>query len=211
MKSGVVGFRGKRSFDVVFAVVFGALVIPVACLIILLLLVFQGRPVLFRQERLGMNGRAFQVLKFRTMADSNQDDGSLLPDELRITPLGAFLRSLSLDELPQLINVLKGDMSLVGPRPLPVRYLDRFDRWQLERFTVRPGLTGLAQVNGRNSATWNERFEFDRLYAQKTSFILDLRIIAKTLPVVLRRDGIAQDGFATMPEFMGRHRGDHHT
>lgn len=203
-----VGFRGKRTFDVIVAAVGGVVLLPLVCCTIGVVLMAQGRPVLFRQERLGLGGRPFHVLKFRTMAEGYQADGSPLPDEQRITRVGAVLRSLSLDELPQILNVLKGDMSLVGPRPLPVKYLERFDQWHLERFDVRPGLTGLAQVNGRNSTTWDERLTFDRVYAREVSLSLDLRILAKTLPVVFRRDGIAKDGFVTMPEFVGRTRGE---
>jgi lipopolysaccharide/colanic/teichoic acid biosynthesis glycosyltransferase len=161
-----------------------------------------GRPVLFRQNRAGLNGKPFQVLKFRTMREPDPGRG-VVSDADRLTPFGRFLRSTSLDELPSLWNVLRGDMSIVGPRPLPVTYLPRYSRLQARRHEVRPGITGLAQVRGRNTLSWEEKFAFDVAYVNATSLRLDLRIIAATVGVVLRRDGISAAGEATAPEFLG--------
>ena len=152
--------------------------------------VIQGWPVAFRQPRPGRSGEPFRLLKFRTMSDARGSDGQLLPDEQRLTRWGAMLRSISLDELPELINVLKGDMSLVGPRPLLMRYLDRYTPEQARRHEVRPGITGWAQVNGRNALTWEEKFELDVWYVDHASLWLDLRILAMTVLKVLWREGI---------------------
>jgi lipopolysaccharide/colanic/teichoic acid biosynthesis glycosyltransferase len=160
-----------------------------------------GSPVLFRQERPGRDGRAFTLVKFRTMRDGEGTDAE------RLTSVGRFLRSTSLDELPELWNVLRGDMSLVGPRPLLVRYLDRYSPRQARRHEVRPGLTGLAQVSGRNAVGWDERFELDVQYVEGWTIGGDLRIMARTVLSVVRRDGIAGDDHETMPEFLGNHEG----
>lgn len=162
-----------------------------------------GRPILFRPWRPGFRGRAFRLYKFRTMVEVRDDDNNLLPDALRLTPFGRFLRSMSLDELPTLWNVLKGDMSLVGPRPLLMQYLDRYTPKQARRHEVKPGITGWAQVNGRNALTWEERFKLDVWYVDHVSFWLDLKILAVTLWKVIKREGINQEGQATMSEFMG--------
>ncbi len=162
-----------------------------------------GAPALFRQERPGLHGRTFQVLKFRTMLDAVGPDGQPLPDEARLTALGRFLRASSLDELPQLWNVLRGDLSLVGPRPLLVRYLARYSPEQARRHDVLPGITGWAQVNGRNAISWEEKFALDVWYVDHWSLALDLRILALTLVRVLWRSGISKQGHATMPEFTG--------
>ncbi len=162
-----------------------------------------GSPVLFRQERAGRNAARILVPKFRSMSDERDPDGNLLPDDERLTPFGAKLRSTSLDELPQLWTVIKGDMSLVGPRPLPTIYVDRYSPLQRRRLDTRPGITGWAQVNGRNATSWPARLEQDVWYVDHASLRLDLRILALTLKTALRRDGVAAEGHATMREFMG--------
>ncbi|MCB0915774.1 MAG: sugar transferase [Actinobacteria bacterium] len=160
-----------------------------------------GSPVLFRQERPGLGGQPFQMLKFRTMTDDVDADGQLLPDELRLPRFGQFLRSTSLDELPELTNVVRGELSLVGPRPLLTRYLDRYSARQMRRHAVKPGVTGLAQVSGRNALTWDDKFELDLRYVQTVSLTLDLRILFRTVWNVIRRKDISSDSHATMPEF----------
>jgi sugar transferase EpsL len=162
-----------------------------------------GAPAIFRQERAGLNGRIFGILKFRTMTKLCNSSGALLPDEDRLTRFGRLLRATSLDELPELWNVLKGDMSLVGPRPLLVRYLARYTAEQSRRHEVIPGITGWAQVHGRNLLTWPEKFALDIWYVEHRSFLLDLRILAMTVGKTLRRGGISQPGEATAREFMG--------
>jgi sugar transferase EpsL len=165
-----------------------------------------GRPVVFSQARPGRNGKVFFITKFRTMTDARDEKGRLLPDERRLTPLGRFLRHWSLDELPELWNVLKGDMSLVGPRPLLLAYLDRYSPEQARRHEVKPGITGWAQVNGRNAITWDQKFRLDVWYVEHRSFRLDLEIIAMTILRIFRREGIDQPGHATMEEFLGEAR-----
>lgn len=162
-----------------------------------------GAPVFFRQKRPGLHGKPFEIWKFRTMTDAKDPDGRLLPDSERLTAVGRFLRASSLDELPQLLNVLKGEMSLVGPRPLLMQYLARYDARQARRHDVPPGITGLAQVRGRNSLSWEEKFELDVQYVERWSLLLDLQILAETALRVVDRRGISQAGHATMPEFMG--------
>jgi sugar transferase EpsL len=162
-----------------------------------------GSPVLFRQQRPGQHGRPFTIYKFRTMSDVRDGQGNLLPDAGRLTPFGRFLRRTSLDELPELFNVLKGEMSLVGPRPLLTEYLDRYTLEQARRHEVRPGITGWAQVNGRNALTWEQKFALDVWYVDHLSFWLDLKILALTGWKVLRCEGISQTGHATMEEFFG--------
>lgn len=162
-----------------------------------------GAPVFFRQERPGLHGKPFHIWKFRTMTDERGPDGQLLPDERRLTRVGRFLRSSSIDELPQLLNVLKGEMSLVGPRPLLMRYLSRYTSRQARRHDVPPGITGLTQVRGRNSLSWEEKFELDVKYVENWSLWLDLKILGETALRVVDRRGISQSGHATMPEFMG--------
>jgi lipopolysaccharide/colanic/teichoic acid biosynthesis glycosyltransferase len=189
--------RVKRAFDVVvsaFALLLAA--IPMGLLALAIRLTM-GSPVLFRQVRPGLGGRSFTILKFRTMRDGDE------PDAERITRLGRFMRETSLDELPELLNVLRGDMSLVGPRPLLVAYLDRYSPEQARRHEVRPGLTGLAQVSGRNATTWEQRFALDVEYVDTRSMALDLRIIGRTVRAVVAREGISAEGHATMPEFTG--------
>ena len=193
----------KRLLDV--AIAGGGLLLtwPVIALVAVLVRWRLGSPVLFRQERVGYRGRPFELTKFRTMTDERSADGAFLPDEVRLTALGRFLRSTSLDELPELLHVLRGEMSLVGPRPLPAAYLDRYSARQARRHDVLPGLTGWAQVNGRNSAGWAERLEMDVWYVDNRSLWLDLRILWRTIAVVLRRQGVSEDGHATMTEFLG--------
>lgn len=162
-----------------------------------------GSPVLFRQVRPGLHGKPFVMYKFRTMTDERDAEGKLLPDEKRLTPLGRFLREHSLDELPEFINVLKGEMSLVGPRPLLMEYLERYTPEQARRHEVKPGITGWAQVNGRNALSWEEKFKLDVWYVDNWSLLLDIKILLMTLVKVLRREGISAEGHATMPEFKG--------
>lgn len=194
---------GKRLFDLAIAV--PALVVLSPALGVLALLVRRqlGAPVLFRQQRPGLHGRPFTLYKFRTMTDARDAEGRLLPDAERLTPFGRFLRSTSLDELPELFNVVRGDMSLVGPRPLLMQYLERYTPTQRRRHEVRPGMTGWAQVNGRNALDWPQRLALDVWYVDHLSFALDLRIIFITMVKILRREGISEPGQATMREFMG--------
>ena len=162
-----------------------------------------GSPVLFKQTRPGLNGKPFEMIKFRTMKDATDKEGNLLPDDERLTPFGQKLRSTSLDELPELWNVLKGDMSLVGPRPLLMEYLPLYNNEQARRHNVRPGVTGYAQVNGRNAISWEQKFALDTWYVDNQSLWLDIKIIAKTFKQVLIKDGISADGEATMSKFTG--------
>jgi lipopolysaccharide/colanic/teichoic acid biosynthesis glycosyltransferase len=197
----------KRLLDVVGASV--ALLILGPLMLYLAFRVRQelGSPVLFRQVRPGLGGKPFVMYKFRTMTEERDEQGNLLPDEKRLTPFGAFLRAWSLDELPELFNVLKGDMSLVGPRPLLMQYLDRYTPEQFRRHEVKPGITGWAQVNGRNALSWEEKFKLDVWYVDNWTIWLDLKILWLTLVKVLRREGISAHGHATMPEFKGGEKG----
>ncbi len=193
----------KRVFDLFVAVslllMLSPLFIFITCLVILLI----GKPVLFQQERPGLNGKIFVIYKFRTMTDKVDHDCNLLPDEQRLGSFGRLLRSSSLDELPALFNVLKGDISLVGPRPLLVRYLDRYTPEQSRRHDVKPGITGWAQVNGRNAISWEQKFKFDLWYVEHATFWLDVKILFLTVLKVFKREGINQEGEATMEEFTG--------
>lgn len=162
-----------------------------------------GTPVLFTQDRPGKDEKIFKLYKFRSMTDERGADGELLPDEVRLTKFGKFLRSTSLDELPELINIIKGDMAIVGPRPLLVRYLPRYNEYQKRRHEVRPGLTGLAQANGRNSVSWQEKFDWDVKYVDNVSFAEDVKIIFMTIKSVLKKEGISSETSATMEEFLG--------
>jgi lipopolysaccharide/colanic/teichoic acid biosynthesis glycosyltransferase len=193
----------KRALDVTGAALLLVVTSPLLAVIAVVLFVTQGRPVVFAHTRPGLHGRPFRLYKFRTMRDARDGDGRLLPDAERITRIGRFLRSTSLDELPELVNVLKGDMSLVGPRPLLLAYLDRYTETQARRHEVKPGITGMAQVEGRNALTWEERFEHDVWYVDHASVWLDLRILGRTFAMVLRREGISHPAHATMPEFRG--------
>lgn len=199
----------KRLFDLVLATLaLFALMIP---FVILILIVKKelGSPVFFRQIRPGLHGKPFEMIKLRTMTDERDANGDFLPDSVRLTKFGRFLRSSSLDELPELWNVLKGEMSLVGPRPLLVRYLPLYTAHQARRHEVRPGITGWAQVNGRNSISWEDRLDLDVWYVNNRSMMLDLRIIWLTIKKVIAREGISADGEATMSEFRGSTSSDH--
>lgn len=193
----------KRFVDVVCASLGLVIMSPLLAGIGLCLRLQQGRPVLFRQVRPGLNGRRFVMYKFRTMTDARDGRGNLLPDADRLTSFGRFLRATSLDELPELWNVLKGDMSLVGPRPLLTVYLDRYTPEQARRLEVKPGITGWTQVKGRNALTWEEKFKLDVWYVDNWSLGLDFKILALTMWKVLKREGISQPGHATMEEFRG--------
>jgi lipopolysaccharide/colanic/teichoic acid biosynthesis glycosyltransferase len=193
----------KRLFDVVVSATALLALSPLLLVLSLVIAVKLGRPVFFVQPRPGLHGRLFNMIKFRTMENAVDALGRPLADELRLTPFGRLLRTTSLDELPELWNVLKGDMSLIGPRPLLPQYLERYTRWQARRHEVRPGITGWAQVNGRNALSWDERFELDVWYVDNHTFLLDLRILLMTVMQVVGRHGISSKGHATMPEFMG--------
>jgi lipopolysaccharide/colanic/teichoic acid biosynthesis glycosyltransferase len=197
---------GKRAFDLALVLLTTPCWLPVVAVVALIVRTQFGSPVLFRQARPGRDGRVFMLVKFRTMADARDERGELLPDALRLTTWGRLLRASSLDELPELWNVIRGDMSLVGPRPLLVSYLDRYTAEQSRRHEVRPGITGLAQVNGRNALCWEDRFALDVRYVDTCSFGLDTRILFRTIGNVVARRGISEPGQATAQEFMGSAR-----
>jgi len=197
------GLFVKRVLDITASIFALVLLSPIILLITLLIRCRLGSPVLFRQTRPGLNGKPFEMIKFRTMRDAFDENGKPLPDSERITPFGRFLRSTSLDELPELWNVLKGDMSLVGPRPLLMEYLPLYSKEQYRRHEVRPGVTGWAQVNGRNALSWDEKFKLDVWYVENHSFWLDIKILLLTVKKVLVRDGISAEGQATMERFRG--------
>jgi sugar transferase EpsL len=193
----------KRATDMVVSSLLLLILMPLLLFIALLVLVAMGRPVFFTQQRSGLGGRPFQVIKFRSMSDQRDSSGTALPDSERLRKVGRFLRSTSLDELPELINVLRGDMSLVGPRPLMFEYVPLYSPEQFRRHDVRPGLTGLAQVSGRNALSWEEKFALDVRYVDQWSMGLDLKILAATAWRVLTRQGISDEGHATAPKFQG--------
>ena len=193
----------KRFFDIILSACALLVLSPVLLITAVLVRVKLGSPVIFCQDRPGKDEKIFQLYKFRSMSDQRDAQGNLLPDEVRLTAFGKKLRSTSLDELPELWNILKGDMSIVGPRPLLVRYLPRYNQEQRRRHEVRPGLTGLAQVNGRNLLTWEDKFRYDVEYVDNLSFLLDARIILKTVGKLFAREGISSESSATMEEFMG--------
>lgn len=193
----------KRLMDIFGAVIGLLLLAPVIVLLAVLVRFKLGRPVLFRQIRPGKGGKAFQMAKFRTMTDDRDANGDLLPDAARLTSFGRFLRSSSLDELPELWNVLMGDMSLVGPRPLLMEYLPLYSKRQARRHELRPGITGWAQINGRNALSWEEKFELDVWYVENRTLWLDIKILFLTVLKVVKRDDISQDGEATMTRFTG--------
>lgn len=197
----------KRGLDLAIALILLIGLSPLLALLALAVRWKLGRPVLFAQTRPGLHGAPFEFYKFRTMTNARNQAGELLPDAARLTPFGNLMRKLSLDELPQLVNVLKGDMSLVGPRPLLMEYLPLYSARQAQRHAVRPGITGWAQVNGRNALGWEERFELDLWYVEQRSLWLDLRIIAMTAWRMLRPQGIARPGHATMSKFTGSRHG----
>lgn len=193
----------KRPLDFLCALVGLIVLSPVLMVVAILVRVKLGSPVIFKQERPGKDGKIFRLYKFRSMTDKKDSKGRLLPDEVRLTSFGKKLRSTSLDELPELFNILKGDMSIVGPRPLLVEYLEKYNAKQKRRHEVRPGLSGLAQVNGRNALNWEEKFEYDVRYVDHVTFIGDWKIIFKTIENVLKRDGINSETSATMEKFEG--------
>jgi len=195
--------RPKRLFDLLLTLPGLVLVSPLLAVIALLVRLVHGRPVLFQQLRPGYRGAPFLVYKFRTMREAFDDQGRPLLDEQRLTHLGSFLRATSLDELPELVNVLRGEMSLVGPRPLLMQYLDRYSGEQMRRHEVLPGMTGWAQINGRNALTWEDKFRLDVWYVDHWSLGLDVKILLLTFWKVVQREGINQPGHATAPEFMG--------
>lgn len=196
-------YKGKRLLDVLLVVLAAPVWVPLVAVIALLVRLKLGAPVLFTQERPGRGARPFTLAKFRTMRNARDAAGALLPDADRLTSFGRVLRSTSLDELPELWSVLRGDMSLVGPRPLLTRYLPLYSERHRHRHDVRPGITGLAQVSGRNAITWNEKLDLDVAYVEQCSLALDVRILWRTLRSVARREGISAAGAATMPEFTG--------
>ena len=191
----------KRTFDILMAIIGSLVLSPLIIFIIIIIRLLIGGQMFFQQTRPGFLGEPFTMYKFRTMTDAKDCDGNLLPDEKRLTAFGRLLRSTSLDELPELINVLKGDMSLVGPRPLLMQYLDRYTPEQARRHEAKPGITGWAQVNGRNAISWDEKFKLDVWYVDNQTFWLDLKIILMTIKKVFRREGISAEGVATMSEF----------
>lgn len=195
----------KRSMDI-FGAIFGLVFLSPLFLVVAMLVRHKlGSPVIFRQERAGKDGKPFTIYKFRTMTDERDKEGNLLPDEKRLTKFGAFLRSTSIDELPELWNVLKGEMSLVGPRPLHMRYIERYSTEQARRLKIRPGMTGWAQVNGRNALTWEDRFKMDVWYVDNRNLWLDIRILLLTMLKVFKREGISATSHSTMEEFLGNH------
>lgn len=193
----------KRILDFVLSFTAFVVLSPVLLVMAALVRVKLGKPVIFRQERPGKDEKIFKLYKFRTMTDERDENGQLLPDDVRLTKFGKTLRSTSLDELPELWNIVKGDMSIVGPRPLLVRYLPLYNETQKHRHDVRPGFTGLAQVHGRNSISWEEKFDWDIRYVNHVTFFTDVKIILDTVRTVLKREGISSDTSVTMEEFRG--------
>lgn len=202
-RQSVPGYRGKRLLDLLLVTASAPLWVPALATLAAVVRTRLGTPVLFRQERPGLDGRPFTLIKLRTMTEARDASGRLLADEARLTRFGRFLRSTSLDELPELLNVLRGDMSLIGPRPLLTQYLPRYSPRHRRRHEVRPGITGLAQVSGRNAISWSEKFDRDVEYVERCSPALDAWILWRTLRAVVAREGISAEGEATMPEFTG--------
>jgi sugar transferase EpsL len=193
----------KRLFDIALSAIGLVILFPLFIIIMLVVRIKIGSPVLFVQTRPGVHAKPFQLTKFRTMTDQRDESGALLPDDIRLTRFGKWLRATSLDEIPELWNVLKGDMSLVGPRPLLMEYLPLYSREQARRHTVRPGITGWAQINGRNALSWEEKFDFDVWYVDNQNFRLDMKILLMTIKTLIWREGISHSGEATMPRFEG--------
>lgn len=210
MRSSKVGIYGrfiKRPMDFILSLIAIIMLSPVFLIVAFLVKTRLGSPVLFKQERPGLNGTIFKMYKFRTMTGEKNENGELLPDSVRLTKFGKFLRSTSLDELPGLFNIFKGDMSIIGPRPLLVQYLPLYNEHQKRRHEVRPGLSGLAQVNGRNAISWEEKFNYDVEYVENISFITDWKIILLTIKKVFIREGINSETAATMEPFKGNQKG----
>ena len=193
----------KRFLDIVYSLGFILCFWWLYIIVAILVKKKLGSPVLFKQQRPGLNGKVFTMYKFRSMTDAKDRDGKLLSDEERLLRFGQLLRATSLDEIPEFFNILKGDMSLVGPRPLLVQYLERYNERQARRHEVRPGITGWAQVNGRNAISWEQKFEYDVEYVEKCSFLLDIKIVFMTIKKIFIREGISQEGNVTMEEFRG--------
>ena len=193
----------KRILDFIFAIVLFIITLPILLVVGMLVGIYLGFPIIFKQKRPGKDEKEFTIYKFRTMTDAKGENGELLPDDKRLTKFGLFLRSTSLDELPELINIIKGDMSFVGPRPLLTEYLDLYNEEQRHRHDVRPGLTGLAQVNGRNLLGWEERFNYDIEYVKNINFSEDIKIIFKTIFLVVTRKGVSSSNSKTMEKFNG--------
>lgn len=193
----------KRLLDIILAIISIVILSPIFLILIVCVYIKLGSPVIFKQKRPGKDEKIFSLYKFRTMADERDEDGRLLPDEERLNSFGKKLRSTSLDEIPELLNIIKGDMSFVGPRPLLVQYLPLYNEKQKHRHDVRPGFTGLAQVNGRNSISWEEKFEWDIRYVENITFLNDCKIILKTIKIVFKREGISSNSSVTMEEFKG--------
>jgi len=200
--------RFKRVLDIFFTCIGIVILSPLMLVIAILIKIFLGSPVFFKQQRPGLQGKIFTIYKFRTMQDIYDANGRPISDELRMTKLGQFLRNLSLDELPELLNVIKGEMSLVGPRPLLVEYLGCYNSEQMRRHLVKPGMTGWAQVNGRNNITWEEKFTMDLLYVENQSFVLDIKILFLTIRKVLSRENINQKGYISMVKFSSMSNND---
>lgn len=193
----------KRAIDILGSSLGGLLISPILIIIAILIRIKLGSPIFFTQDRVGKDGKIFKIVKFRTMLEAYDKFGEPLSDKERVTSFGNFLRSTSLDELPELINVLKGDMSLVGPRPLLVEYIDLYSKEQFRRHEVRPGMTGWAQVNGRNNLNWDDKFKMDVEYVDNVNLLLDIKILFLTIFKVLKRDGISKGGHVTMDKFKG--------
>ena len=193
----------KRLFDILGALILIILTLPIMIWAYFTIKKHLGSPVIFTQSRPGKDEKIFQIYKFRSMSNATDQNGNLLSDEIRLGNFGKKLRALSIDELPQLFNILKGDMSFIGPRPLLIEYLPLYSKAQKRRHNVRPGITGLAQVNGRNAISWREKFEFDRYYADNLSLFLDIKIALKTIQKVIKKDGVNKDGMATTEKFNG--------
>ena len=202
-KKGIYEKYLKRPFDLFAALIAFIVLLPLLLIIAVLIRIKLGSPIIFKQKRPGLNDKIFTLYKFRTMTDKKDDQGVLLPDSERLTKFGKFLRSTSIDELPGLINIIKGDMSIVGPRPLLVEYLELYNSEQRKRHEVRPGLSGYAQINGRNALSWEDKFKLDVVYVNNVTFRQDIGIILKTMVKVIKRDGISSSSSATMEKFNG--------
>lgn len=207
-KGGIYRNYIKRPMDFLLSLLAIIVLSPLFLIIAILVKINLGSPVLFKQQRPGLNEKIFTMYKFRTMTDERDENGNLLPDEVRLTKFGQFLRSTSLDELPELFNILKGDMSIIGPRPLLVDYLPLYNEHQRRRHKVRPGLSGLAQVNGRNAISWEEKFDLDVQYVDNVTFLGDWKIIFQTIKKVIVREGISSETAATMEPFRGNVKGN---